>query len=88
MVDGLVEFVKSKETEHINARYEKDLAALTAQIDEKKGDVKPKQVKKREEHHEESLEEQMTVLLKKIHSKSRTIKLQKDDFESYSDAQS
>jgi len=42
IVDGLVNFVKAKETEHINAKYEHELAELTAQIDSRKGDDKPK----------------------------------------------
>ena len=36
---------------------------------------------------EDSLEEQMTTLLKKINNKARFIKLQKDDYEAYSNAQ-
>ena len=93
VVEGIVNFVKSKETEHINARYEKDLAELTSQIDGRKGEVKTSQrpaQKKRDndnEHHEDTLEEQMTVLLKKINNKARGIRLEKDDFEAYSDAQ-
>ena len=93
VVEGIIKFVQSNEAEHINARYEKDLAELTSQIDGRKGEAgatkeraAPK--KRRDSQHEEdSLEDQMTTLLKKINNKARFIKLQKDDFEAYSNAQ-
>lgn len=90
IVEQIVNFVKSKETDHINARYEKDLAELTTQIDGRKGEVKARPERKKrngEQDAEDSLEEQMTVLLKKINNKARGIRLQKDDFQAYSDAQ-
>lgn len=110
--DRLIKFVQAKESDHINARYEKELAELTIQIDARKNEPRPKQVRKRRERDssadkeksspasrkgskksspktdDENLEDQMTSLLKKINDKSRFIKLSKDDFESYSDAQS
>jgi hypothetical protein len=91
VVEGVCKFVQTNEAEHINAKYEKDLTELTSQIDGRKGDTvtKERPQKKREDQHhgEDSLEEQMTTLLKKINNKARGIKLQKDDHEAYSDAQ-
>ena len=108
--DRLIKFVQAKESDHINGRYEKELSELTIQIDARKSEPRPKQVRKRKDSttsadkektsssrkpkkgspkdEDESLEDQMTSLLKKINDKSRFIKLKKDDFESYSDAQS
>lgn len=108
--ERLIKFVQAKESDQINARYEKELADLTAQIDARKSEPRPKQTRKRKDSttskdkssaskkgskksgspkaHDESLEDQMSSLLKKINDKSRLIKLKKDDFESYSDAQS
>ena len=112
VVDRLVKFVQAKESDHINARYEKELADLTTQIDARKSEPRPKQVRKRKDSNvsadknkssakkgskksaspksqkDENLEDQMSSLLRKINDKSRFIKLKKDDFESYSDAQS
>ena len=50
---------KSKETEHLNARYEKELAELTTQIDGRKGDVKPRQEKPKRDNQdkEDTLED-------------------------------
>tara|TARA_B110001450_G_C17559035_1_gene455948 strand:+ start:137 stop:865 length:729 start_codon:yes stop_codon:yes gene_type:complete len=91
VVEGIVKFVQHNEAEHINARYEKDLAELTTQIDGRKGETatkeRPAPKKRNENHEEDSLEDQMTNLLKKINNKARFIKLQKDDFEAYSNAQ-
>lgn len=94
IVEALIKFVQDNENEHINARYEKDLAELTSQIDGRKGEAASKegqsQRKKVSTDHnrdEDSLEDQMTTLLKKINNKARFIKLQKDDFEAYSNAQ-
>ena len=89
VVEGVCKFVQGNEAEHINAKYEKELTELTSQIDGRKGDTvsKERPQKKRDVDHEDSLEEQMTTLLKKINNKARGIKLQKDDHEAYSDAQ-
>jgi len=99
--DLLIKFVQAKESDHINARYEKELAELTTQIDARKNEPRPKQVRKRRDSNasaekekeksspafrkgskksspksdDESLEDQMTSLLKKINDKSRFIKL-------------
>lgn len=98
--DLLIKFVQAKESDHINARYEKELAELTTQIDARKNEPRPKQVRKRKDSNasaekekssplaarksskksspktdDESLEDQMTSLLKKINDKSRFIKL-------------
>jgi len=97
--DRLIKFVQAKESDHINGRYEKELAELTTQIDARKSEPRPKQVRKRRDSavsadkeksspasrkgtkkpspktDDESLEDQMTSLLKKINDKSRFIKL-------------
>jgi len=95
--DLLIKFVQAKESDHINARYEKELTELTTQIDSRKSEPRPKQVRKRKDStasadkekkspasrskksspksDDESLEDQMTSLLKKINDKSRFIKL-------------
>lgn len=108
--ERLIKFVQAKESDQINTRYEKELADLTTQIDTRKSEPRPKQVRKRKDSttskekssaskkgskksgspkaQNENLEDQMSSLLKKINDKSRLIKLKKDDFESYSDAQS
>ena len=97
--------MQAKESDHINARYEKELAELTTQIDARKNEPRPKQVRKRRDSNasaekekekekeksspafrkgskksspksdDESLEDQITSLLKKINDKSRFIKL-------------
>ena len=94
IVEGIIKFVQGNENEHINTKYEKELAELTSQIDGRKGEPSSKEGQSQrkkastnQNREEDSLEGQMTTLLKKINNKARFIKLQKDDFEAYSDAQ-
>jgi Mn-containing catalase len=78
VVQNLVKFVLAKEADHINAKYDKELANLTTQIDSKK--VEPNSKSRRVPDSEFTLEDQMNTLLKKIQEKSRKNRFQKDDF--------
>lgn len=92
--------MQAKESDHINAKYEKELAYLDEQIEARKGEPRPRQVRKRNspkpskaskkplQPPEDSLESQMTALLRKIDTKSRQTRLHKDDHEAYCEAQS
>lgn len=49
VAERLIKFVQAKESDHINARYEKELADLTVQIDARKSEPRPKQIRKRKD---------------------------------------
>jgi hypothetical protein len=102
VVEKLLKFISVKQTNHIDDKYEDRIKVLTEKIDVKTAErdaiqpprekkerkEKPKRMSRNKEDSDScSLEERLTDILLEVSRRTDSVRLTKDDFESFSEAQ-